>query len=101
MKNQELRILVVEDEPVMADSLKLNLVEEGYSVDIATTGAEAVECFNQAGHQIVICDLLLPDIDGLEVMRHIKDSRPTTAVIMVTGYGSVAKAVEATKAGAF
>src|SRR2546421_192703 len=101
MKNGDVRILVVDDEPQMADSVKQNLVEEGYSVDIATSGAAAIESFDQAGHQIVICDLVLPDMDGLEVMRHLKDSRPTTEVIVVTGYGSVAKAVEATKAGAF
>src|SRR5260370_17100814 len=101
MKNEDVRILVVDDEPLMADSVRQNLVEDGYSVDIATNGAAAIESFDQAGHQIVICDLVLPDMDGLEVMRHIKDSRSTTEVIVVTGYGSVAKAVEATKAGAF
>ena len=78
MKPKDVRILVVDDEPHVADSLKQNLNEEGYSVDIATTGAKAIECFDQGGQQIVICDLVLPDIDGLEVMRHIKDSRPTT-----------------------
>ncbi len=85
----------------MADSLKQNLMEEGYSVDTAATGAEAIELFDQGGHHVAICDLQLPDIDGLEVMRHIKDARPTTEVIVVTGHGSVPKAVEATKAGAF
>ena len=57
MKNGDVRILVVDDEPQMADSVKQNLVEEGYSVDIATSGAAAIESFDQAGHQIVICDL--------------------------------------------
>src|SRR5260370_40790017 len=101
MKNGDVRILVVDDEPQMADSVRQNLIEEGYSVDIASTGATAIESFDQAGHQIVICDLALPDMDGLEVMRHIKDSRPTTEGIVVTAYGSVSKAVEATKAVAF
>src|SRR2546422_239589 len=50
---------------------------------------------------LFICRLQLPDMDGLEVMRHMKDARPTTEVIVVTGYGSVPRAVEATKAGAF
>src|SRR6266481_2887479 len=85
----------------MTDSLKQNLMEEGYSVDTAATGTEAIELFDQGGHHLAICDLHLPDIDGLEVMRHIKDARPTTEVIVVTGHGSVPKAVEATKAGAF
>ncbi|MDQ6654076.1 MAG: sigma-54 dependent transcriptional regulator [Acidobacteriota bacterium] len=101
MEKKDVRILVVDDEPTMADSLKQNLMEEGYSVDTAATGAEAIELFDQGGHHVAICDLQLPDIDGLEVMRHIKDARPTTEVIVVTGHGSVPKAVEATKAGAF
>ncbi|MBA3568784.1 MAG: sigma-54-dependent Fis family transcriptional regulator [Pyrinomonadaceae bacterium] len=101
VENKNVRILVVDDEPMMADSLKQNLMEEGFSVDTAATGAEAIELFDQGGHHLAICDLQLPDMDGLEVMRHMKDARPTTEVIVVTGYGSVARAVEATKAGAF
>lgn len=101
MENKEVRILVVDDEAMIADSLKQNLVEEGFSVDTAATGAEAIELFDQGGHHLAICDLQLPDMDGLEVMRHMKDARPTTEVIVVTAYGSVQRAVEATKAGAF
>src|SRR5918994_1900622 len=101
VEHKDLRILVIDDEPVMADSLRTNLIDEGYSVDTAATGAEAIELFDQGGHHLAICDLQLPDMDGLEVMRHMKDARPTTEVIVVTGYGSVARAVEATKAGAF
>lgn len=101
MENKAVRILIVDDEPMLADSLKQNLVEEGFSVDTAATGAQAIELFDQGGHHLAICDLQLPDMDGLEVMRHMKDARPTTEVIVVTGYGSVARAVEALKAGAF
>ena len=101
MDKKDVRILVVDDEPTMADSLRQNLVEEGYSVDTAATGTEAIELFDQGGHHLAICDLHLPDMDGLEILRHIKDARPTTEVIVVTGHGSVPKAVEATKAGAF
>jgi DNA-binding NtrC family response regulator len=86
---------------MMADSLKQNLAEEGYTVDTAATGAEAIEFFDRGGHHLAICDLQLPDMDGLEVMRHMKDTHPSTEVIVVTGYGTVARAVEATKAGAF
>jgi len=101
VEKKDVRILIVDDEAVMADSLRQNLAEEGYLVDTAGTGAEAIELFDQGGHHLAICDLQLPDMDGLEVMRHMKDARPTTEVIVVTGYGSVPKAVEATKAGAF
>src|SRR3954466_183011 len=86
---------------MMADSLKQNLAEEGYKVDTAANGAEAIELFDRGGHHLAICDLQLPDMDGLNVMRHMKDAQPATEVIVVTGYGSVARAVEATKAGAY
>jgi DNA-binding NtrC family response regulator len=99
--NKDIRILVVDDEPMMADSLKQNLTEEGYTVDTSSTGTEAIELFDRGGHHLAICDLQLPDMDGLDVMRHMKDARPATEVIVVTGYGTVARAVEATKAGAF
>ncbi len=101
MGNKDIRILVVDDEPMMADSLKQNLTEEGYTVDTSSTGTEAIELFDRGGHHLAICDLQLPDMDGLDVMRHMKDARPSTEVIVVTGYGTVARAVEATKAGAF
>ena len=80
MENKEVRILVVDDEPMMADSLRQNFMEEGYSVDTAATGAAAIELFDQGGHHLAICDLQLPDMDGLEVMRHMKDARPTIHV---------------------
>src|SRR6267378_3730697 len=101
VENKDVRILIVDDEQLMADSLRQHLVDDGYSVDTAATGAEAIERFDQGGHHLAICDLQLPDMDGLDVMRHMKDTRPMTDVIVVTGYGSVPLAVEATKAGAF
>ncbi len=101
MEKKDVRILVVDDEPMMADSLKKNLLEEGYSVDTAATGAEAIALFDQGGHHLAICDLQLPDMDGLEVMRHMKDARALTEVIVLTGHATVARAVEATRAGAF
>ncbi|MDQ3134958.1 MAG: sigma-54 dependent transcriptional regulator [Acidobacteriota bacterium] len=101
MDRKEIRILVVDDEPMMADSLKQNLAEDGFTVDTASTGAEAIELFDRGAHQIGICDLQLPDMDGMDVLRHMKDSQPATETIVMTGYGSVARAIEATKAGAF
>ncbi|HYJ85929.1 MAG TPA: sigma-54 dependent transcriptional regulator [Pyrinomonadaceae bacterium] len=101
MDRSEVRILIVDDDESTADSLRLNLAEEGYTVDTAATGGRAIELFDQGGHHLAICDLQLPDMDGLEVMRHIKDARPNAEVIVVTAHGSTTKAVEATKAGAF
>jgi len=103
VERKDVRILVVDDEPMMADSLKQNLAEEGYTVDTASSGAQAVELFDGSGHHLALCDLQLPDkdMDGMDVLRHIKDTRPSSEVIVMTGYGSVERAVEATKAGAF
>src|SRR5256885_3337527 len=86
VERKEARILVIDDEPMMADSLKQNLAEEGYSVDTAATGAEAIEFFDRGGHQLAICDLQLPDMDGLAVLRHMKDARPATQGLVVTGF---------------
>ena len=101
MDQKDVRILIVDDEASTADSLRLNLIEEGYNVDTAASGGQAIELFDQAGHHLAICDLQLPDMDGLEVMRHMKETRPNTEVFVVTAHGSTPKAVEATKAGAF
>jgi len=88
---------------MMADSLKQNLAEEGYTVDTASNGAQAIELFDGSGHHIAVVDLQLPDkdMDGMDVLRHIRDTHPSSEVIVMTGYGSVERAVEATKAGAF
>src|SRR5215470_7561547 len=100
-KNKEIGFLVADKEPRMSDSLRQHLSEEGYTVDVSSSGTEAIDLFDGGAHHLVICDLQLPDMDGLNLMRHMKDTHPSTEVIVVTGYGSVQKAVEATKGGAF
>src|SRR3979409_59802 len=100
-KTRDIRVLVVDDEPMMSASLRQHLADEGYAVETAASGAEAIDLFDGGAHHLVICDLQLPDMDGLTLLRHMKDARPTTEVIVVTGYGSVQTAVEANKAGSF
>src|SRR5438046_10432522 len=95
-KSQDIRILVVDDEPMMSDSLRQHLADEGYAVDIASSGAEAIDLFDGGAHHLVICDLQLPDMDGLTLLRHMKDAKPATEVIVVTGYCSEPTAVETT-----
>lgn len=100
MKKQ-FNILVIDDEEQMLDALRLNLEQTGYSVSTARTGEEGLALFEGNDYSLVVADLQLPDIEGLEVLRTIRDKSPSTEVIIISGYGSVAKAVEATKAGAF
>ena len=101
-KNQEIRILVVDDDPTQTDGLRMHLTDEGYVVDTASSGSEAIDLFDAGAHHLAICDLHLPDLDGLTLLRHMKDAKPTTEVIVITGLDlGVSAAVEATKAGAF
>jgi DNA-binding NtrC family response regulator len=95
------KILVVDDDPTVTDGLKLILGDSGYIVRAAATGIEGLKCFEQDSFVLVLVDLQLPDQEGLGVLRQIKLQSPTTEVIIITGYGSIDKAVEATKGGAF
>jgi NADH:ubiquinone oxidoreductase subunit E/CheY-like chemotaxis protein len=94
------QILVMEDEMSVAKGLELVLSEEGYTVDLAMTGRSALDSFSQKAFDLLIADLRLPDIDGMEVIKKVKNSRPDTEVIVVTGYSTVSSAVEAMKLGA-
>ena len=94
------QVLIMEDEMSVAKGLELVLTDEGYIVDLATTGRSALESFSQKAFDLLIADLRLPDIDGIEVIKKVKNSRPETEVIVVTGYSTVSSAVEAMKLGA-
>ena len=90
-------ILLIDDEEPMLDALKLNLEQVGYSVSTATTGARGLALFDSRDFDLVVADLQLPDVEGLDVLRKIKEKKPTIEVIIISAYGSVNKAVEATK----
>ena len=92
-------ILLVEDEPNVARGLGMVLNDEGYDVDVAPTGNSALDMFRGNGFDLLISDLRLPDIDGLEVISSIKKERPGVNVIIITGYPSVSSAVKAVRMG--
>ncbi|MEK6334032.1 MAG: sigma-54 dependent transcriptional regulator [Acidobacteriota bacterium] len=101
-KAKDTRILIVDDEPMITDGLRQHLADEGYVIDTASNGNDAMALFDGGAHHLAICDLQLPDIDGMTLLRHMKDAKPTTEVIVITGHGSgVQTAVEAIKAGAY
>ena len=100
MKRQH-NILVIDDEEQMLDSLRLNLQQTGYSVSTAASGREGIALFDAGAFELVLCDLQLPDMPGLDVLKKLKEMDPATEVIIISAYGSVENAVEATKAGAF
>jgi DNA-binding response OmpR family regulator len=92
-------ILVMEDDLSVAKGLAMVLGEEGYIVNLAGTGELAMEAFRKKRFDLLVADLRLPDIDGMEVIRKVKEEKPETEVIVITGYGTTAKAVTAMKLG--
>ncbi len=94
------QVLIMEDEVSVAKGLGMVLSEEGYNVDLAMTGRSALDTFNQKMFDLLIADLRLPDIDGMEVIKQVKRRRPDTEVLVITGYSTVTTAVEAMKLGA-
>jgi DNA-binding NtrC family response regulator len=94
-------VLVVDDEPSIADGLRLILEREGYAVDTAGSIAEGAACLDVQDFALALVDLVLPDGDGIGLLKLLRARDPDIEVIIMTGHGSISKAVEATKEGAF
>ncbi|MFQ5900639.1 MAG: sigma-54-dependent transcriptional regulator [Thermodesulfobacteriota bacterium] len=95
------KILVVDDEKSMREFLSIFLKREGYEVMTAASGKEAMKLFDQTIFDMVITDIKMPRMNGLDLLKATKDRNPETAVIMITAYASVDTAVEAMKRGAY
>lgn len=93
-------ILIVEDESTMRTTLAESLLNSGYVVETAEDGAEALKKFERETYEVVITDVRLPGMNGIDVLRRIKKVSMETPVIVITGYGTVTTAVEAMKEGA-
>ncbi len=98
------KILVVDDEEDLAVSLKAFLESKGYSVTYSTSGTNAIELFKNNDFDIVILDIRMPDMSGIEVLRKIREiereRKTTTCVIMITAYASETAPIKALKLGA-
>lgn len=109
---QPTRILIVDDDPIVADSLAEFLRADGHDVATALNAGEALHLLAESERpcagpgqacrpvQVAICDVSLPGMNGVELLRQIGKSHPTTVVVMLTGYGSIESAVEALRLGA-
>jgi len=89
------RILVVDDDENIRNTLKPVLEEEGYVVDLAKDGYEAIAMTEQALYNIALIDIRLPDMEGVELLTRMRDTVPKMRKIMITGYPSVQNAIEA------
>lgn len=94
-------ILIVDDEPSIVQSLSGLLTDEGFEVTSAGNGYEALQQIESNTPDLVLLDIWMPGIDGLETLQEIKKNHPHTHVIMITGHGTIETAVQATKLGAF
>lgn len=95
------RILVIDDEKVVGESLRRTLSGEGYEIDIAHSGREGLRKARMGSFDLIMVDLKMPDIDGLDVIKRIKEEQPDVMMVMITGYSTVDSATEALRTGAF
>lgn len=96
-----LRVLVVDDEQVVLDSVRKHLRREGYGIETVLSAPEALEILGGAGADIVITDLMMPEMDGLELLERMQVLGLDAPAIMITGYATMKSALQALRKGAF
>ena len=95
------RVLFVDDDLTGRELSIFNLTAAGYAVDAARDGKEALALFSPERHQLVITDLRMPKVSGMELVAQVKRQAPDVPIIVITAHGSIATAVEAMQAGAY
>jgi DNA-binding NtrC family response regulator len=95
------RILIVDDSQEILSNLSECLTESGYDVDTSTDGATGISMLESRFYDVILIDLRMPGVDGMEVLKHAKENSPDSLCIILTGYGTIKNAVEAIKSGAF
>jgi DNA-binding response OmpR family regulator len=95
-----IRILVVDDELAFRDSLRDILLAEGYQVEVAEDGLQAIQALSEHDYDLVLLDIRMPGMSGIEVLRRIEEISPDTKVILLTAHGTVETAIEALRYGA-
>jgi two-component system nitrogen regulation response regulator NtrX len=94
-------ILVVDDEPAILDSLSKILEDEGYQVTLAKSGAEALRTLSTDPHDLILLDIWMPEMDGLDTLKRVRAQWPRQQVVMMSGHGSIETAVRSIKLGAY
>jgi DNA-binding NtrC family response regulator len=99
--NANRRILVADDEEVMRDVLSALLSSESYAVDLAESGSQAIDMIKDKDYGVLLLDLMLPDMDGFQVLEELNKSENSPVAVVLTAFASIDKAVTATKLGAY
>jgi two-component system NtrC family response regulator len=100
MKSESAKILVIDDEKIICDGCRLILSDQGHSVESRTKGRAGLGAIREGKFDVVLLDMKLPDMDGMEILRTAREEKPGLHVIVMTGYSTVQNAVEAMKLGA-
>ncbi|MCK4391057.1 MAG: response regulator [Desulfobacterales bacterium] len=95
------RVLIVDDESRMCDSLEVLLRNQGYETQKSYSGKEAIECLGRDNFDLVLLDIVMPDMDGHQIMDYMNSQTPETLVIVMTGHASVDSAIESLRKGAY
>ena len=95
-----LRILVIDDESVICDACRLILTEKGHSVDRCLTGKSGLLAIEGGTYNLILLDMKLPDIDGMEILKSVREKGSGPVVIVMTGYSTMSNALQAMKLGA-
>jgi two-component system, NtrC family, nitrogen regulation response regulator NtrX len=95
------KVLIIEDDKAIVDVLKMILEHEGYSIDYSFNGHAGIEKFKKNTPDVVLLDIKMPRMDGIEVLQEIKKINPNPIVIMISGHGNIETAVQTTKLGAY
>ena len=95
-----LRVLVIDDEKVICDACYLVLTEKGHTVDQRLTGKTGLLAIEQGPYDLILLDMKLPDIDGMEILKTVREKFPASCVIVMTGYSTMSHAVQTMKQGA-
>jgi len=101
MKDSTKRIITIDDETAVRRSLKAYLEDSGYEVLEAANGREGIELIESSSPDLVLCDLRMPEVDGLEVLHHVSREHPELPIIIVSGTGVIGDAIEAVRLGAW
>jgi DNA-binding NtrC family response regulator len=99
--SEPLKVLLLDDEPIVGKRLKPALTKIGCEVEVFEDSRQALERIDQMDFDIVITDIRMDEVDGIEILEHVHQSSPRTKVIMITGYAMMSLAKKAMKKGAF
>jgi DNA-binding NtrC family response regulator len=100
VKKKTVRILVVDDEEIIRDMLFDTLTQAGYTVKTAKDGSDAIAQIGNESFDIVITDIKMPDIGGMELLIRVRRTNPNVCVLLMTAYGTIKSAINAIKLGA-